>query len=253
MLSPRRDAIASVVPTLPKAPLRAEAERLALLWQLFLPLLAATVLMIWLENFSGNQWIADGLYRLGGGQWLWREHPITSQWIHPGGKYLSLLIWFGVFVAWWKSRGSSMRAVQHAAFGRLLLATVLATLVIALLKSSIALDCPWDLQRYGGDHPHFGLFSALPADFKASGCFPAGHASAGYCWVAAWFTALTLRPRLRWWLLAAALGLGLVFGISQQLRGAHFVSHDVASLMICWLCGLGVHRWFLYRSRGRTA
>ncbi len=32
---------------------------------------------------------------------------------------------------------------------------------------------------------------------------------------------------------------GLIFGISQQLRGAHFLSHDLWSLTICWLVALG--------------
>ena len=39
-----------------------------------------------------------------------------------------------------------------------------------------------------------------------------------------------------WGLLGLVTGLsaGLLFGISQQLRGAHFVSHDIWTLGICW-------------------
>jgi membrane-associated PAP2 superfamily phosphatase len=32
------------------------------------------------------------------------------------------------------------------------------------------------------------------------------------------------------------LGLGVIFGLAQQARGAHFLSHDLVSLGICWLC-----------------
>lgn len=28
--------------------------------------------------------------------------------------------------------------------------------------------------------------------------------------------------------------LGLTFGITQQLRGAHFLSHDLWSAALCW-------------------
>ncbi len=37
-------------------------------------------------------------------------------------------------------------------------------------------------------------------------------------------------------LLILGIGLlaGTVFGVAQQLRGAHFLSHDVASLIVCW-------------------
>ena len=34
--------------------------------------------------------------------------------------------------------------------------------------------------------------------------------------------------------LAIGLLAGMVFGLAQQLRGAHFLSHDVASLAVCW-------------------
>jgi membrane-associated PAP2 superfamily phosphatase len=35
-------------------------------------------------------------------------------------------------------------------------------------------------------------------------------------------------------LLYAALGIGLLFGIAQQVRGAHMLSHDLFTLAICW-------------------
>src|SRR5690606_17472404 len=116
----------------------------------------------------------------------------------------------------------------------LLLAVGLSTGTVALLKSWTQMDCPWDLQRYGGLRPFIGLFQPRPAALGHAACFPAGHASAGYGRVALYFFALRLRPQWRWPALAAALAAGLVFGISQQLRGAHFLSHDLWSLMISW-------------------
>jgi membrane-associated PAP2 superfamily phosphatase len=38
--------------------------------------------------------------------------------------------------------------------------------------------------------------------------------------------------------------LGLLFGFSQQLRGAHFLSHDLWTLAICWGTALGLFLWF---------
>ena len=45
--------------------------------------------------------------------------------------------------------------------------------------------------------------------------------------------------------MASALVIGLVFGIAQQLRGAHFLSHDLWALMVCWLVALSLHRLML--------
>ena len=72
----------------------------------------------------------------------------------------------------------------------------------------------------------------------AASCFPAGHASAGYAWVALYFFFLARRPAWRWRGLAIGLIAGAVFGIAQQLRGAHFFSHDLWTLMICWSTAL---------------
>lgn len=100
---------------------------------------------------------------------------------------------------------------------------------------------PWDLLRYGGRQPFIGLFTLRPEGMPAQACFPAGHASAGYAWLCLYFFALLWRPSWRWTGLWIGLGTGLVFGISQQLRGAHFLSHDIATALICWLLSLGLY------------
>jgi membrane-associated PAP2 superfamily phosphatase len=41
--------------------------------------------------------------------------------------------------------------------------------------------------------------------------------------------------------LAVGLLLGLVFGIAQQARGAHFVSHDLWSAFLAWILSLTLY------------
>jgi len=201
---------------------------------LLLPAFALTVASLLLMAGNGDQWLADLIYRAEGGQWALRDAWWTSHALHRGGKHLS------TFAA-----GLVLLALLRACIDRrwkplrrpllyLLLAVGLSTGIVALLKSWTQMDCPWDLQRYGGLRPFIGLFQSRPAALGHAACFPAGHASAGYGWVALYFFALRLRPQWRWPALAAALAAGLVFGISQQLRGAHFLSHDLWSLAISW-------------------
>jgi len=124
--------------------------------------------------------------------------------------------------------------------------------LVSLLKASSDLDCPWDLARYGGARAYHGLLYAYAG--PSAHCFPAGHASAGYAWLALFFFFAATRPAWRWRGLAAGAGLGLVFGIDQQLRGAHFLSHDLFTAMICWAVALGLSRWMLRpRDAGRPA
>lgn len=219
----------------------ADAAKNIYVGHLILPLLFAAVLLFWLEYLSGNRWIADQIYAWQGGQWLLKRHVITSRWIHPGGKYLSLVLWCAVFWVGWQSKRTHALAPLRRPLTVLLLSTLSATCLVTALKSLIAMDCPWDMQAYGGLRPYFGLFDLRPAGLRSSGCFPSGHASAGYAWVALYFYFSATAPRWRWHGLALGLLLGAVFGISQQLRGAHFASHDVVALLVCWLTALALH------------
>ena len=46
---------------------------------------------------------------------------------------------------------------------------------------------------------------------------------------------------------ALALGMGTVFSLGRMAQGAHFLSHNVWTLLIDWLICLAGYRWLLYR------
>jgi membrane-associated PAP2 superfamily phosphatase len=120
----------------------------------------------------------------------------------------------------------------------LLLAVGGSCLLVGFLKKCLAVSCPWEFGIYGGHLAYEDLNQQLWSR-TGSGCFPAGHASAGYAWVGLYF--VCMQSRWRWHALVAALGFGALFGFVQQLRGAHFISHDLASLAICWFYSLGLY------------
>lgn len=208
---------------------------------LILPLVVATLALLWFELGDGNRLVADQLYAWEGGHWMLRDHRITSNWIHHGGKQLSLALWFGALLVRLRINATSAFAHWRRSLTCLLLSTLAATTLVSGLQMVTFMDCPWDMQGYGGPRPYIALFDVRPPGLTSAACFPAGHASAGYCWVALYFFFAENAPRWRWRGLAFGLGLGAVFGISQQLRGAHFLSHDVMTLLICWLTALALH------------
>jgi membrane-associated PAP2 superfamily phosphatase len=79
---------------------------------------------------------------------------------------------------------------------------------------------------------------------NGAGCFPAGHASAGYAWISSYFFGLYYQSRWRWVGLGASMIAGAVFGFVQQIRGAHFISHDIWTLAICWFFSLALFLFF---------
>lgn len=202
------------------------------------PLAAAVLASAALMHGGGDRWLADVAFHLEGGRWVLRDHWLTSGVIHRGGKWLSALAAAAVLGLYLRALRDRQWASLRQPLLYLLLAAALGSASVSLLKSVTHVDCPWDLAGYGGTREPRELFASPAVGAPRGVCYPAGHASAGYAWVSLYFAAMLWRPRWRWWGLGIGIGAGLLFGIGQQLRGAHFLSHDIAALAVCWLVAL---------------
>lgn len=222
-------------PALPGA--RLEFATRALLIPAAVLLLASVVLMAG----SGDQWLADQLYRWQGSRWALKDAWWSSHLVHKGGRNLSFLAAALVMLALLRTWFNASWRPLRRPLSYLLMAVALSSGLVSLLKSWTHMDCPWDLERYGGLRPFIGLFESRPVALGHAACFPAGHASAGYAWLAIYFFMLQVRPQWRWPATLSVLAVGLVFGITQQLRGAHFLSHDLWSLAISWTVAVGLY------------
>lgn len=222
----------------------AERNRLSFAGRILLiPLLLLVVGSLLLMAGNGDQWLADQLYRWEGNQWAFKNAWWTSHLIHKGGRnltwFVALLVMLGLIRSTMDARWRPLR--RPLAY--LLSSVALSSSIVALLKSWTHMDCPWDLERYGGLRPFIGLFEQRPVALGHAACFPAGHAGSGYAWVALFFFMLQVRPQWRWPALGISLLVGMVFGLAQQLRGAHFASHDLWSLAISWMVATGLYLW----------
>lgn len=211
---------------------------------LWTPLLATACLLLVGGAFGLDQRVADAVYAWEGHRWALKRALATEWLIHRGGRMASLAAWLSAFAAWAWALGRDAGHAWRRPLAYLLLATLLSNALVAWIKAWSNMDCPWDLVRYGGSRPFVGLFQVRPSDLPRSLCFPAAHAASGYAWVALYFFLGQVRPRWRLGGLLVGLGAGLLFGISQQLRGAHFVSHDLVTFAICWAMAAGLHAWF---------
>jgi membrane-associated PAP2 superfamily phosphatase len=126
---------------------------------------------------------------------------------------------------------------------------LLAMLIVGGLKSITNVDCPWNLSGFGGHNDYFALFADRPDALKRAQCFPGAHASSGFALFAFYFVFRDRSRRLARWALAGAIAVGVAFSIGQEARGAHFLSHDLASAAIVWFVQLGLYAWFIRRTR----
>jgi membrane-associated PAP2 superfamily phosphatase len=158
---------------------------------------------------------------------------------HDGARNLALLVlllmWLAVFRA---PRALAVFSRPERLF--MALATSLCALLISVLKHHSVVSCPWDQAVFGGSAhwvPHWAWW--VTTDGGPGGCFPGGHASSGFAFIAAAWPGLASRVgsrRWRWgaWVLALALASGLALGVVQTLRGAHPPGHTLWTAWLCW-------------------
>lgn len=204
------------------------------------PLTALIVLSVFIHIFDIDKILADYLYGLQGNIWVLKDNWLTEQVLHKGGRAASLLIALVVIGLVAASYCLNDWKQHRKPLTYLILAVAGGSLLVSLFKSLLAVSCPWEFQRYGGNLDYVTVLEQLGLR-NGEGCFPAGHASAGYAWVALYFFWLNHSTTLRWSGLAFPLVAGIAFGFAQQLRGAHFISHDLWTLAVCWFYSLALY------------
>lgn len=218
-------------------------------WRFDLAVAAVGLTLLLLWDAAGRDL---AVMRLLGGPtgFAWRNHPLTSTVLHDGGRWLSAAaLGLFVFVAWrpalwWKRVSAPTRAWQ-------LTAAVLCLVTIPLLKKASLTSCPWDLREFGGQAVYLSHWAYGQVDGGPGHCFPSGHASGAFAFLAGYFALREVDGQsARAWL-ASVMLLGVLFGAAQTLRGAHYPSHTLYTAWICWSgCALSHHalrRWQLAR------
>lgn len=184
-------------------------------------------------------WDAGGLDRqlaaasAAGGNFGLRNHWLLTVGLHGGVRLLTALLLVAVLVSVWKPWGP-LRRLPRWDRAWLLVVAAAAMLLVSSLKRMSLTSCPWDLQAFGGVASYVSHWRWGQADGGPGHCFPAGHASAAFGWAAGFFA---LWPHSRRWAagwLVAVLAVGLLAGVAQQLRGAHFMSHTLWTAWLCW-------------------
>lgn len=198
------------------------------------PLASALAALLLIDLTNADTQVAQTLFfdavRL---EWVGTHSWWTNGFLHAGGRWLVRLVIAAATLTWLSSYLGASRRWRRAS-GYFALASVLGVGTVGILKVLLHVPCPWDLQGFGGHLAHVPLFARHVHASQVSGCFPAAHAASGYALTSGYF-ALRERHRVAArGTLIAGLIVGFVFGVAQQSRGAHFVSHDVCSAILIW-------------------
>jgi membrane-associated PAP2 superfamily phosphatase len=184
--------------------------------------------------------IQDGLYHFETGRWLL---PRDSRWLefifHKLPNYLIF-----VLVAVLSLRvfaGERWRVLQFLpkppgrGLAVLVLTLALTPSLVSLGKVVTRSHCPWSVRRYGGPEPYVKPLSrndeCCPPTRRGA-CWPAGHASGGFALVALASLVATRRGQVLG--LLTGLLAGAVTGGYQMMKGAHYTSDTLVTMLLAW-------------------
>ena len=163
----------------------------------------------------------------------WREHWLASVVMHDGTRWVAWLLGALLVVnVWWPLPFA--RAISRPVRIWWVVTTLACVGLIPLLKVVSLTSCPWSLAEFGGTARHVSHWAFGEPDGGPGRCFPSGHATAAFCFLAGWFALRDSAPRWarRW--LVATIAFGAVLATVQVVRGAHYVSHSLWTAWWCW-------------------
>jgi membrane-associated PAP2 superfamily phosphatase len=193
-----------------------------------------------------DEWVASHFF-LAPQQWIYRDNFFLEKILHKGGVILTIVL-LVLFVGRWLILFKKPdQKLQRDYVGFIVIASLLTILSIFFLKQISTLPCPWNSLAFGGGANPPTLWKMFSSDLPSSHCFPGGHSSGGYAFLSIYFGFTFIYGKRMFITCLPGVLIGLTFGITQQLRGAHFLSHDVATILISILCSWLTSLIFTYR------
>lgn len=165
-------------------------------------------------------------------QWIYRDSFVLEKILHKGGVIVTIVILLTLLVRLLYLFKFQKNKNQSEYLSFVFLTSIFTIFTIFLLKRWSTLPCPWDSLVFGGNINPPKLMEAFAVDLPKGKCFPAGHSSGGFCFLSLYFGHTVIYGKRNFRTLIPGVVLGVTFGLTQQMRGAHFLSHDLATILI---------------------
>jgi membrane-associated PAP2 superfamily phosphatase len=203
-------------------------------------LLTVAVLLLTLAVFESTSLdlrLQDRLYDAASGKWVVdRDAPLPKLIFYDGPKVgvgvLGAFLVLCLAVPASRSTGLPF-ARREAAF--LLVCIALVVFTAGFLKKTTGVFGPWKISRYGGEQPYRKLLESIPhveGQERGRG-FPAAHCSGAFALMGLYFVGKSRAAR--WLGLSCGLAAGWIVGVYQLLKGAHYLSHTIVTMILAWL------------------
>lgn len=206
------------------------------------PALLLAAFLLALDTTTVDSAISNWFFDPAAGVFPLRHNGLLEVLGHQWPKELFVAVTGCVLGMYFLSFVQPALAPQRRLLLFLSLALTLAPLTVVLLKLWSARHCPWSVEEYGGFAPHLSVFDAAPPGMSLGHCFPSGHASGGFALLSFYFAGRALGSRrLARAGLWGSIVAGMAFGMVRVAQGAHFLSHNLWSALVCWLVILALY------------
>lgn len=206
---------------------------------LWASVLALFIVLAFFELTNTDLLIQEHLYLRAEKTWVLKDPKLLYRAIfYTGIKIPIYILGVGALVA---SLISWKKKKWHVYRKGLLIVTL--TLIILPLSVAVVgknltnVQCPDDLNAFAGKIPYVKLFDNYPINlnspdgkFPRGRCFPAGHATGGFALLA--LVCFFKKRRNKILAFLFAMSVGWTMGVYQMLRGAHFLSHHVTTMLL---------------------
>lgn len=159
---------------------------------------------------------------------------IFEQILHKAAAKLVIVFYLYLLVKIFITKGAQNKKFYLYSF----VTGVISLGVVAYFKTLTVINCPWSLEIFGGTGQFVHFWQMFSHAFPVGNCFPAGHSSGGYSLLGLFFAGLIVFGRANLKLLIPGIFIGGLLGLTQQIRGAHFLSHDLMTISLCILINL---------------
>ncbi len=194
-------------------------------------------------------WISDLFFDPATQSFVNDHHWFWQGVMHEGVRKIMKVTHLVAAIVWIATFKVVRLRPYRRALGYFLVASLLASTIVGLLKDNSDRACPFHMVEYGGKYQFVPFFSGV-AEAPGIHCWPGGHILHALALLPIPFAlrGLGLMSAARYGFYLVA-GWGLLLNHTQLLRGQHFISHHLWTLMICWVISYSLYR--LYRKRHR--
>ena len=199
-----------------------KTEELGLAWHSLVPLIAAAILII-IAVTNADPWIAQQFFFDSASMtWLGANADWANDIAHRGGRNLMRGIGLMAIFAWIAAYRITAWRTYRLELGYVAACMAVVPLLVGALKLVTNVDCPWDMQPFGGARPLLDYYQLRPDTLPRGACFPGAHSSSAFALFGLAFLARRRSARLAYGLTVAIMLWGSLFSLAQQARGAHF-------------------------------